>query len=58
MYRCVNINECAAPELNDCDVSERATCTDTEGSYTCACDSPYVGDGKTCVKVKIRKKPI
>ena len=29
-----------------CDVN--ADCTDTEGSYTCACKPSYTGDGKTC----------
>ena len=25
-----------------------ASCTNTNGSYTCSCNQPYAGDGKTC----------
>ena len=28
-----------------------ATCTDTEGSYTCGCDDGYSGDGVTCTNI-------
>ena len=41
----LDINECA--ELTDmCDGN--ATCNDTEGSYECACNSGYSGDGFSC----------
>ena len=40
----LDINECRGD--NDCDVN--ANCTNTEGSFTCACRSGYKGDGKTC----------
>jgi YD repeat-containing protein len=44
---CVDINECATPSLNNCDI--HATCTNTAGSFTCACNAPaYAGDGGSC----------
>ncbi|KAL9961273.1 hypothetical protein ACROYT_G030182 [Oculina patagonica] len=43
-----DIDECDIG-IHDC-LSDLATCTNTLGSYTCACNSGYVGDGKTsCV---------
>ncbi|MEK6799202.1 MAG: EGF domain-containing protein [Planctomycetota bacterium] len=38
-------DECALGTHN-CDVN--ATCTDTAGGFTCACNSGYSGDGVTC----------
>lgn len=38
-------DECADGTHN-CDAN--ATCTNTEGSFSCACDSGYSGDGTTC----------
>ncbi|XP_078679919.1 uncharacterized protein LOC144915421 isoform X2 [Branchiostoma floridae x Branchiostoma belcheri] len=29
--------------------SEHGVCTNTEGSYTCSCDTGYAGDGRTCI---------
>ena len=43
-----NINECTAGAHN-CDGN--ATCTDTIGSFTCACNSGYSGDGQNCTNV-------
>ena len=49
---CDNINECTAGTA-ECD--ENADCTDTEGSFTCACKNGYVdnaaGDGKSCADI-------
>ena len=42
-----DIDECANDTLNNC--SPNATCTNTNGSYTCTCDTGYVGDGFICV---------
>ena len=39
------IDECVSG-VHDCHSS--ASCTNTVGSYTCTCNRPYVGDGKTC----------
>ena len=41
-----DINECAPDGSNDC--HEHATCTNTDGGFTCACKSGFTGDGKTC----------
>jgi len=43
---CQDIDECAEG-LDDC--AQNAICTNTEGSYLCAClPTAYTGDGKTC----------
>lgn len=49
-YRIINsifftdIDECTA-NSHDCHLS--ATCTNTGGSFTCACNAGYTGDGKS-----------
>ena len=40
----VEIGDCM--RLSPC--PDYATCNDTEGSYTCTCDSGYSGDGFSC----------
>ncbi len=40
-----DIDECAA-NTHDCHLY--ATCTNTDGSFTCACNAGYTGDGKSC----------
>jgi alpha-tubulin suppressor-like RCC1 family protein len=42
---CEDIDECASGE-NDCD--DNASCTNEPGSFTCACDPGYEGDGTAC----------
>ena len=39
----LDINECRS---NPCDTN--AMCTDVPGSFTCACNSGFSGDGFTC----------
>ena len=39
--------------MNECDLAEdscadQATCTNTVGSYTCACNPGYEGNGEVC----------
>ena len=43
----LDFDECAAPDLNNCD--ENAECNNTIGSYTCSCHSGYYGDGFECL---------
>ena len=40
----VEINECFP--VSPCHVN--ATCRNTQGSYTCTCNSGYTGDGFSC----------
>ena len=42
--RNVDIDECSGSHVCD----PHAFCTNTEGSYTCTCNSGYAGDGKEC----------
>ena len=39
-----DIDECS--QMNICD--EHASCSNTQGSYSCACNPEYTGDGLTC----------
>ncbi len=44
---CVNDDECVGDGSgHNCDI--HATCTDTDGSFSCACNSGYTGDGMSC----------
>ncbi|XP_066292643.1 mucin-like protein [Branchiostoma lanceolatum] len=45
---CIDIDECSTGADN-CHVD--ATCTNTEGSFTCACNTGYSGDGTTCADI-------
>ncbi|KAK2186088.1 hypothetical protein NP493_204g12032 [Ridgeia piscesae] len=48
---CKDVDECAE-NLHDCDESFRASCTNTDGSYSCQCKAPlYEGNGHLCNKV-------
>lgn len=46
---CNDIDECADPTLNLCDVN--ATCSNLDGGYTCICpdDLMLAVDGRTCI---------
>ena len=41
-----DINECTS-DTDNCDMN--AGCTNTPGSFTCACNQGYSGDGAICV---------
>ena len=41
-----DIDECESDDLNNC--HENAQCINTEGSFTCSCNTGYTGDGVTC----------
>jgi hypothetical protein len=43
----LDVDECLN-NLDNCAVGI-ATCTNTQGSYTCACNTGYAGDGRQCV---------
>ena len=42
-----DIDECVSG-VHGCHSS--ASCTNTVGSYSCSCNHPYIGDGKTCIQ--------
>ena len=49
---CLNLNYCS-PDINECELDldncdEQATCTNTEGSYTCLCNAGWTGSGDAC----------
>ncbi|MEK6677073.1 MAG: FG-GAP-like repeat-containing protein [Planctomycetota bacterium] len=47
---CTDDDECTLG-THDCDVN--ATCTNTPGSFTCACNSGYQGDGFVCTLIDL-----
>ena len=48
----LDIDECTVGTAN-CD--SNATCTDTEGSFTCTCNAGYTGDGTSCTGKSMAK---
>jgi hypothetical protein len=42
---CTDLNECTSGAAK---CSDKATCTNTPGSFTCTCNAGFEGDGKTC----------
>ena len=46
---CSDIDECSASNLNNC--NQNAKCTNTNGGFTCTCESGYRGDGVTCAEI-------
>ena len=48
--KCVNVDECSTSAANNCDAN--AQCTDTDGSFTCACNAGYQGTtGVECTAI-------
>ena len=45
IYFILDIDECQRGS-NDCD--NNASCTNTQGGFTCACKDGYSGNGKSC----------
>ena len=43
--KCIDFDECTQTEHN---CHEHATCTNSEGSYRCECNTGYRGDGFEC----------
>lgn len=50
----LDIDECSN-NLDNCAVGI-ATCTNNEGSYSCACKPGYTGDGVTCTGMSVQTK--
>ncbi|XP_065177129.1 uncharacterized protein LOC135806893 [Sycon ciliatum] len=47
--RCdVDIDECARPDLNNCDQPTVASCVNSYGSFACECNTGYDGNGRVC----------
>ena len=44
-FTVLDINECSS---NNVGCSTNAVCTNTPGSFTCACSSGYTGNGVSC----------
>ena len=42
-----DIDECSDDNLNSCD--DNALCSNSAGSYSCSCNSGFIGDGRNCV---------
>ena len=47
-----DIDECEGP--SPCD--DNAVCSNTPGSFTCACNEGYSGDGMTCAGEYVNAK--
>ena len=52
-YRVDSPEQVLQPDTDECSegldtCASTATCTNTEGSYNCSCDTGYHGDGFTC----------
>ncbi|XP_039253275.2 uncharacterized protein LOC120330377 isoform X1 [Styela clava] len=45
-YHCIDVNECASPSTYQC--HQNATCSNTEGSYMCVCNTMFLGNGTYC----------
>jgi len=54
MGACQDIDECVSGTI--CGSAGAATCTNTEGSYNCTCNTGYIGGGKAtpCIKEGIQ----
>ena len=53
LYYDADIDECTAEtdtchKEASCMCHQKAMCNDTQGSYTCTCNSGYTGDGQIC----------
>ena len=46
MFDTLDIDECQNETLNNCD--DNADCSDTDGSFNCACREGYAGTGVDC----------
>ena len=49
----IDIDECSDSTHN---CNTHATCTNTDGSFTCKCNDGYVGDGTSCSGIVINMR--
>ena len=54
-FMLLDVNECSGGS-NPCDPN--AMCTNTDGSFTCACMDGFTGDGDSCAGEKLSFKHI
>lgn len=47
----IDVDECSL-KTDDC--HNNATCTDTDGSYSCNCTTGFTGDGFTCSSMNLQ----
>merc|ERR1711981_259465 len=47
---CIDIDECKNNKKNNCN-KNNGICTNTPGSFTCACKEGFEGDGVKCSKI-------
>ena len=52
-FFCLDNDECASFEANQCHLN--SLCTNTDGSYVCRCLRGYVGDGLSCAGIYFNK---
>ena len=52
LYCADDIDECTSSGVNKHDCHAQATCSNTQGSFTCACNSGWTGSGKQCEDYK------
>ena len=52
--KCIDFDECSSG-LNNCHAD--ATCTNTDGGFSCECDSGFIGDGKDCTATTTQSIP-
>lgn len=44
-FECIDVNECSIPEVCHRD----SYCTNYPGTYACACNAGFIGDGLRCL---------